>query len=82
MGRVGDESPLMPDELVDAAQKAVDGRDKDAVRDGMGALDSAPGVELRGAEFLFLGWMPANRCGIKAMETLLFILRYINAFLL
>src|ERR1700693_4080894 len=36
--------------------------DEHAVRDGMGALNRAPGVELRRAEFLLLGRMPAD-CG-------------------
>src|ERR1019366_2247564 len=44
---------------------AIHGRNEHAVGNGMGTLDGAPRVELRGAEFLLLGWMPANRGRIK-----------------
>src|SRR5579862_5337965 len=39
---------------------AIHGRDKHAVGDGVGALNRTPRVELRGAEFLLLGRMPAD----------------------
>src|SRR5580700_1400128 len=44
---------------------AIHSRDEHAVGDGVRALNRAPGVELRRAEFLFLRRMPANRRGIK-----------------
>src|SRR5260370_36002760 len=44
---------------------AIHRRNKNAIRDGVRALNRAPGVELRGAEFLLFGRMPANRGGIK-----------------
>ena len=44
---------------------AIHGRDKNAVGDGVGALNRAPGVELRRAEFLLFGRMPADRRGIE-----------------
>src|ERR1700674_144224 len=44
---------------------SIHGRDKHAIGDGVGALNRAPGVELRRAEFLLLGGMPSDRGGIK-----------------
>src|SRR5258708_20969840 len=44
---------------------AIHRRNKNAIRDGVRALNRAPRVELRGAEFPLLGGMPANRGGIK-----------------
>src|SRR4029077_20168377 len=45
--------------------RAIHHRDVHAVRDGVAALDGAPGIELRGAEFFFLRRMPADARGIK-----------------
>src|SRR4029077_15928148 len=38
---------------------------EEAVGDGVGALNRAPGIELRRAEFSFFRWMPADGRGIK-----------------
>ena len=58
-------SPESP--LADSAFEAhaIHGCDVYAVRDGMAALDGAPGIQLRRAEFCFLVRMPANARGIK-----------------
>src|SRR6185295_15132293 len=44
---------------------AIYDRDVHAVSDGMGALDSPPGVVLRLSELRFLRGMPSNRGGIE-----------------
>ena len=45
--------------------EAIRRRDITTVRNGVTALDRFPGGMLRGAKFLFLGWMPADGCRIK-----------------
>ena len=44
---------------------AIDGGDVDAVGDGVGALDGAPGVELRRAVLRFFRRVPADGRGIE-----------------
>jgi hypothetical protein len=44
---------------------AIDCGDVDAVSDGVGALDGAPGVELRRAELVLLRGVPPDGCGIE-----------------